>query len=300
MTILGTSSESIQCSRIDSSGNEGFLSYECVTTCNGTACNDVYLSTQFEKLIDGPYGSIQFMCEGDDFRQVDAVFRYFGGNNGSCSAITTSSLQNGQSLHIAKLGISCPVESSNGAVSDSREYVYDDTYFECNFLGSSSASATAFDSVSGSSDIYTCLTGGTCNYTECTDIAFNDIVIDSVIPNFLYSCVESTLPSITTIPTPSPVIRTVGATLTQVQFEASWANLYDSATSGITGNALATCQLVDNTAVRISCGNGAIAIRFHNSTDPIMNCTTVSDNELSCIGNETNIQNNLVSVIYVS
>ena len=69
MTILGKSSESIECSPIDIADIEGDTSYECINTCNGTACNDVYLSTQVE-LRDGPFGSIQFMCEGDDFRHL--------------------------------------------------------------------------------------------------------------------------------------------------------------------------------------------------------------------------------------
>ena len=151
------------------------------------------------------------MCEGDEFQQVvDASFVYIGGKNGSCTDIE------GRNLHIAKLGISCPSTtyiSSNGGgsvIGGTREYVFDDAYFECNFNGSSSASASAFDSAEGTSDIdvYTCLTGGNCNESACTDIQFTDIIINSFIPESLNSsCVES---------------------LSSVRFEALWANLYDS------------------------------------------------------------------------
>jgi hypothetical protein len=294
MTILGKSSESIKCSPIDLSGIQGDTSYQCVNTCNGTSCNDVYLSTLIEQPKDGPYGSIQFMCEGNDYRQVDAAFIFLGGNNGSCTAANTSSPPASRNLHIAKFGISCPSQSSNGGIGRPREYVYDDAYFECNFRGSSTASASAFDSSVGSSDIYTCLTGGSCNGTECTDIQFNDIIIDSVVPKFLFSCVETTLPSITEIPSQSPVIRAVGDSISNVRFEALWANLYDP------DAALTTCRYVNNTAVIISCGNGATDIRFRNSTDPNMNCTIVNDVDLYCIGDETKIKNLFTSVVFVS
>ena len=285
MTILRRSHESIICNPedLDFVGFEDALSYRCINSCSGTTCNDVYISTY----TNGPYGSIQFMCEGDDYQQVEAAYVYIGGNTGSCNATSTSQSRN---LHIARLGISCPYETSSG---EARQYVYDDTYFECSFTGSTDAFAAAFDSVGDPSDLYACLTGNDCDGKACSDVLFSDIILRSAVPKFLYQCVETTLQSITAIPSQSPLTPPASDTIYKVRFEALWANLYEPQA------ALTTCRY-DNTGIQISCGNGAQAIRFHDATDSSMNCTNVNDTELHCIGNETKIKNQFTSVIYVS
>lgn len=284
MTILGTSHESINCIQFNL-GSTAFpdaLTYRCRNTCNSTLCNSIFISTY----IEGPYGSIQFMCEGNDYQQVEAAYVFDGGSNGSCNATSTGK---GRNLHVSRLGVSCPSETSGEA----RRYVYDDAYFECSFTGSTDAYGTAFDSTGDPSDVYTCLTGNDCVGNACSDVLFNDIVIRSVVPTFLLPCVETTFQSITAIPSQSPIVPVASDTIYNVRFEALWANLYDSQTS------LMTCRY-DNIGVQISCGNSATAIRFNSSTDPSMFCTNVNDIALHCIGDETKIKSQFTSVIYVS
>ena len=294
MKMLGKSSESIMCNPIEIAELEGDTSYVCQNTCNGTACNDIYLASGSDMApANGPYGSIQFMCEGDDYQQVEAAFNYIGGSNGFCTnAATSSSEPSNRNVHVAKLGISCPSESSGG--SNVSEYVYDDTYFECSFTGDSSAAAVSFNSRTDSVDVYTCMTGKNCNGLACSDVIFNNIIIRSVVPKFLSLCVETTLQSITAIPSKAPIIPIVGDTIYSVRFEALWGELYKPEA------AMTMCRYLENAAVRISCGNGATAIRFHNSTDPSMNCTIVDERDLDCTGDETKSMNIFTSVVYVS
>jgi hypothetical protein len=271
MTILGTSDSTILCSQITIPLVTNGTSYECQNTCSGTACETVYLANNGAF---NPFGSIQFICEGDDLEQVEAEFIYLGGSNGTCAASTAST--RGNNYHNGRLGVSCPIGTS-------REYSFDDTYFEC--FGISYAFDVAIEP--GDSDIYTCYSGNRCNGLQCT-VPFSNIYVRAIVPSFYDSCIEAIVP-ITTFPTPAPASS---AFEFSAQFEALWSVQYDSTASR------SGCTSA-NPAVLVACENGA-SIEYINSTDSSMNCTEISGSELECIGDINSILDNFTSVFYVS
>jgi hypothetical protein len=91
--------------------------YECRNTCEGTFCDSIYGL--------GKFGSIWFMCEGDGYRQVDAVYTFLGGKDGSCGSSSSTRSWN---FHVGRLGVLCPIGID-------RDFVYDDTFGECRDLG---------------------------------------------------------------------------------------------------------------------------------------------------------------------
>jgi hypothetical protein len=278
MTTPNTSDTTIVCMKLDVPEVLNGTTYECRNKCNETttsACTDIYLVETFDLNL---FGSIRFMCESDDVREVEAFITYVAGNsNGTCAASVSTTSDN---IHVARLGISCPVGSGT-----SRGYVYDDTYFECRGF----STFTIDYSLPTDPDVYVCFSGGSCGADAC-NFAFDDsfIIVDlqSLIVD---SCVE-TMEEITSFPTiapgPSPSFNY------SVRFEASWAIQYDSETS------IATCTSA-NPAIIVSCENGA-RIDIVTATDSSMNCTEISSSELQCTGDLSTITNQFTSVFYVS
>jgi hypothetical protein len=275
MTILGTSNETIVCTEMAVPAFENGTSYECVNTCSGSECERIYLANDNRPSSEGPFGSIQFMCRGNDVRQIAAFFNYLGGNNGTCAATSGTLTRN---LHIARLGVSCPVGST-------RAYTYDDTYFECD-----SAAALPFDAVDDPGDVYSCEAGRDCDGQAC-NVAFGDIYINAYVPQFIDTCVEATIP-ITAFPTPAPALPVSGGVRVSARFQAAWGNLFDSTES------LAACT-TENPTVILACENGA-SIEYVLSIDNAANCTRISESELRCSGDATNILNEFISAIFVS
>jgi hypothetical protein len=276
MTVPNTSDATILCTKLEPL-YANRTTYECRNTCNETtttACSDIYLAEVFSRDI---FGSIRFMCESDDVREVEATLVYLGGiNNGTCEASATTTSLN---YHVARLGISCPVGSGT-----SRGYVYDDTYFECRGLDTFTTDfATDQDP-----DVYVCISGDTCGAEAC-NFAFDDLGVIVDLPSYIDLCVETT-EEFTSFPTvapgPSPSFDY------SVRFEASWAIRYDSDAS------VATCTSA-NLAIIVSCENDA-RIDFVNATDSSMKCTELSSSELQCMGNLSMITNQFTSVFYVS
>jgi hypothetical protein len=276
LTILGASDPSIQCSELSTPSVVNGTTYQCINTCADTDCESIYLAVNGLAAKDGPFGSIYFTCGGDTVQDVDAGVNYVGGNNGTCAVSPSATIT--RNIHIARLGVSCPVGSS-------RDYVYDDTYFDCKSLGSFSLN-TALDN-EGENDKYTCANGENCAGLECS-VPFSDLYIDAYVPLFFDKCVESNIP-ITPFPTAAPISSTFEFS---AQFQASWGRIYDPTTSE------SACT-DGNPGVVVSCENGA-AITFVNSTDSSMNCTKISSNELKCLGDGSKIDNFFTSVYYVS
>ena len=285
MTILGTSNETIECTQLAEPAVANGTTYECNNTCTTTECEDIYLYNEGGPSREGPYGSIWFLCEGNDVAQVDAALNYVGGNNGTCAATINGTTT--RNLHIARLGVSCPVDAS----SLTREYVYDDTYFECNSLDGSISSDLQKDPI----DQFVCESGRDCDGVAC-DVMFNDLIINAFVPQFLDTCVESTVP-LTTYPTRAPVVddTNTGVLLT-VRFEASWGNIFDAPTT--TSTTTSSCSTA-NPAVTLSCENGA-SIKYVLTTATGVNCTPIGTNELSCTDVASNVVNKFSSVIFVS
>jgi hypothetical protein len=275
MTILGTSNETIVCSEMTKPLVANGTSYECINTCTSSSCESIYLANDNGKSSDGPFGSIWFMCEGNALAEIDAALIYVGGNNGTCAAATSGSFT--RNLHIGKLGVSCPVGSA-------REYVYDDTYFECD-----SAAAISFDLAADPFDVYACEIGEDCKGEACT-VAFTDMYINAYVPKFYDTCVEAIVP-ITAYPTPAPLPESSGLTVT-VRFEGSWGNLFDS------DDSINSCSS-GNPAVILSCENGA-SIEYILSTTSTVNCTAISGNQLRCSDLASSVVNQFSSVIFVS
>ena len=95
-------------------------SYQCVNTCDST-CTQVYEASG--NIVDGPFASIEFMCEGNDIGQVDALYTFVSGNDGVC---TSGSTTVSRKYHVGRLGVLCSTDSS-------RAYLYDDANVDCLF-----------------------------------------------------------------------------------------------------------------------------------------------------------------------
>jgi hypothetical protein len=278
MTVPNTSDTTILCEKLDVPRVTNGTTYECRNTCNETAavCSDIYLT---EEIYADIFGSIRFLCESDDVREVEASLVYLGGiNNGTCdaSAFTTS-----PNAHVARLGISCPVGSSRG-------YVYNDTYFECRGLDT-----ITLDYLTDP-DIYVCISGVTCGASQSCNFAFNDLLVRAELPRFLdSSCIETTLSEITPFPTVSPTVPTSASSLDySARFQASWAVRYDSEAS------IAVCTSA-NPSILVACDNES-RIQLVNVTDGSMNCTEINIDQLQCTGDLNAIKNQFTSVFYVS
>jgi hypothetical protein len=279
MTVPNTSDTTIVCTKLDVPQVTSGTTYECQNTCNETttsACSDIYLNEDVDTSI---FGSIRFLCESDDVREVEASITYLGGiSNGTCEASATAT---GVNVHVARLGISCPVGSGT-----SRGYVYDDAYFECGGIGTSSFD---FARTEQDPDVFVCFTGGFCGAEAC-NFAFADVFVIVDIPSLIVdSCIETT-ETITSFPTLAPVPSP--SFDYSVRFEASWAIQYDSDAT------IATCTSANPTLI-VSCENDA-RINFVTATDTSMNCTEISTSELQCTGDLSTITNQFTSVFYVS
>ena len=270
MTILSTSDSSIGCSKVEGPTVEGSL-YACVTDCSDDECDDVYLASNASTFFDGPFGSVTFMCEGDDYRNVTATFLYLDENT-TCGSSTVATRT--RNYHAGRLGVSCPVDSS-------REYVFEDSYLECvSFVPPITTQA-------GSEDAYTCISGKDCLGAEC-NVTIDLITFLSDVPTFFDTCVEKTTNVTIASPTLSPAVSSFKYT---AQFEANWAVLYDSET------ALISCTNALGGAV-LSCDNGSF-ISYLSSSDASMNCIMLNDSELSCIGSAEGVNNQFTRVNYV-
>jgi hypothetical protein len=281
MTVPVTSDTTIVCTKLQEPSWRvpNGTTYECQNTCNRTtttACSSIYLAEERSLNL---FGSIRFLCESDDVREVEASLVYLGGNrSGACEASVSDT---GNNLHMGRLGISCPVGSDT-----SREYVYDDTYFECRGLGSLTVDFARTDQ---DPDVYVCTSGEVCGTAAC-NFAFDDLIVRADVPSLIVdSCIETTeeftsFP--TTAPGPSPSFDY------SVRFEASWAIRYDSDAS------VATCTSANPTLI-VSCENEASVV-FITSTDILMNCTEISNSELRCTGDFSVTTNQFTSVFYVS
>jgi hypothetical protein len=284
MTTPNTSDTTIFCTKLEEPSPRvpNGTTYQCRNTCNETttsACTDIYLAEERSLNL---FGSIRFLCESDDVREVEASLVYLGGSkNGTCesSASTTSF-----NLHVARLGISCPVGSGT-----SRGYVYDDAYFECDDIGPFSLDYAP----STDPDIYVCFSGGICGASQSCNFAFSDLLVRAELPRFLdSSCIETALSEITTFPTVSPTVPTSASSLDySVRFEASWAVRYDSEAS------IADCDSA-NPTILVVCENDS-RIQFVAATDVSMNCTEISIDQLQCMGGLNEITNQFTSVFYV-
>lgn len=274
LTVLGTSDPSILCNELSTPDVENGVTHQCSSNCSGTACEEVYLTSGAVR--DGPFASIYFACEGDSVQDVGAYVTYLAGNSGTCAA-SSSAFATTRNIHVARLGVSCPVGSS-------REYVYDDTFFDC----SSPRVPVEFinAAVSGEDDVYSCGLGLNCDGRQC-NVPFYDLLVHADVQAFLSSCVDSTVP-ITTFPTVAPVSSRFEYS---AQFQAVWGRLFDPVAS------VSTCSS-GNSAVVVSCGNGA-SVSFVNSTDYSMVCTPLNESELSCVGASSAIDNFFTSVIFV-
>jgi hypothetical protein len=177
MTILNTSDESIMCKEMEEPVIENGTSYECRNTCVDADCQGIYrYKDSFFDPIGGPFGSIFFMCEGDTWEQVDAVFIFRGGTtNGTCAA-SASSTASGRNYHVGRLGISCPIGSG-----PNREYVYDDTYADCISLGSFTLDLANNDDPN---DILGCVSGMPCEGQQCS-FPFLNFWLEAILGHFL-------------------------------------------------------------------------------------------------------------------
>jgi hypothetical protein len=260
MSVPNTSDTTIVCTKLQEPQIPNGTTYECQNTCNETTaeCSSIYLADIYSPNI---FGSIRFLCESDDVREVEASIAYLGGmNNGTCDASATTTSLN---LHVARLGISCPVGSSRG-------YVYDDAYFECDGL----SPFTLDYALPTDPDIYVCFSGNTCDASQACNFAFDDLTVRAEVSRFNESCVETTQLAYS------------------VRFEASWAVRYDSEAS------IDACDSA-NPTILVVCENDS-RIQFVTATDVSMNCTEISINQLQCMGDPSAITNQFTSVFFVS
>ena len=270
MTIL-TTSDSINCSKVEGQDVEGSL-FRCYPLCIGDECEEVYRPSNAATFFDGAFGSVTFMCDSDDYRNISATFLVLGENT-TCS--NTSVATQSRNYHAARLGVSCLVGSG-------REFVFDDSYFECNSL----SLLPPINTKEGTNDdAYTCISGSTCGGEAC-DVTINQIFFTSAVPEFFDDCVEKA----TTESIAPPTVPPSTSFQYTAQFEANWAVFYNTSDTSLCSNA--------HGGAVVSCDSGSF-ITYVSSTDVLMSCTPLSDFELMCIGTEQSITNQFTRVEYV-
>lgn len=273
LTILGYSDPSISCKESSSPDYMNGTTAECTTNCSD--CENVYLNKDIPGIRNGPFASIYFACEGDTVQSVEAFINYLGGEDGYC-ADSSDTFAVTRNIHVARLGISCPVGSS-------RAYVYDDTYFECSSLVSVEFINAA---ILGEEDVYSCGDGMNCAGALCT-VPFSNLFVIVYLPNILNSCVEATVP-ITSFPTIAPKSPMYEYS---AQFQAKWARLFYPAESK------SSCDS-GNSVVVVSCGNGA-TISFIEASDVSIICNPLNEFDLECISDSDTLDNFFVSATFV-
>ena len=266
VTIL-TTSDSIDCSKLEGEGL-----FACFSLCTGDECEEVYRPSNASTFFDGAFGSVTFMCDSDDYRNISATFLVLGENT-TCS--NTSVATQSRNYHAARLGVSCLVGSG-------REFVFDDSYFECNSL----SLIPPINTKEGTNDdAYTCISGSTCGGEAC-DVTINQIFFTSAVPEFFDDCVEKA----TTESIAPPTVPPSTSFQYTAQFEANWAVFYNTSDTSLCSNA--------HGGAVVSCDSGSF-ITYVSSTDVLMSCTPLSDFELMCIGTEQSITNQFTRVEYV-
>jgi hypothetical protein len=226
--------------------------------------------------MEGPFGSVQFMCEGNSWEEVSDIVTSFSAS-GECSGNATKNTRN---LKLVRLGVSCPINTT-------RQYVYDDTYFEC-FGVDADTSDRAMDPF----DLYTCVGKPACSGAGCV-LSFEPIYVDSVVSRFVDNgCVDAIVP-ITEFPTSAPIPISNDDETVSAQFEASWGSLFSSDVAS------SDCTMGGKAFVILSCENGASIdpMPVHDCT---VFCNPLSNDRIQCIVDEGNIVNRFETVIFVS
>jgi hypothetical protein len=197
--------------------------------------------------------------------------------SGECSGNATEDTRN---LQLVRLGVSCPINTT-------RQYIYDDTYFECIGLD-----ADTSDRAMDPFDLYTCIGKPECNGAGC-ELSFQPIFVNSVVSRFLDNgCVDAIVP-ITEFPTSAPILISNDDETVSAQFEASWGSLFSS------NEASSDCTMGGMAFVILSCENGASIepMPVHDST---VFCNPLGNDSIQCIVDEVNIVNRFETVIFVS
>jgi hypothetical protein len=280
MEVLNVSHPSIECGERNVSSIDGTVNV-CTNKCTEDgSCSSIYeANVGVQNAFEAPYGSIRFMCEGNVIQDVNARFIYFSVNN-ETSCISDSNATERLNLRAARLGVSCP--TSAGV---ERNFVFDDTYFECR-----SPNVSAADTALAPNDEYACFNGQECKGGQACSFEFNPIQVLSQVPNFANECIQALVP-IDGFPTPAPQAET---SLYRVRFEASWISINPNtencaSNSDSSPKILATC---DN--------NGESTIVFVNATDINMKCSNIEQNTLECTGDPNQSLNSFTNVTYVS
>ena len=299
MTILQVSHPLITCTQLSNSTVPGGTTFACLSNAclsnnnnsNNITCDQVFQSNLgIAQAFVGPYGSIQFTCDGNTTSAVQADVVLTGRTNqGTCPAVTTNVTR--PHARAVRLGISCPVSSS----STSRAYVYDDTYMECR-----TANTSTFDISRSANDVYTCFNEKLCQNNDACDFTFDPIQVLTHLPSIVMDdCVSTTTLNVPPDenPTASPVVTTTSSPQYQVRFQAAWTARNGDRVS-------CTDSIDENPVIQISCpttpdNDRSTIIVFVSSTDPTMMCVNVAEDTLSCIGELEQRINQFVTVVYV-
>jgi hypothetical protein len=271
--LLNTSDPSIVCSAPFLDG-DGWSTIECSNTCFlESVCEDIYLN--IGKSADGPFGEIRFQCEGNAWTNIIGAVTFLDSGNGTCAG--NASAVDTRNFHVARMGVSCPTDAGV------RAYDFDDFYFEC------AGPRLSIPGDGHPGDVYTCRTGKNCGGIEC-EVDFIPLMINTNVMNFMYKCVETSVP---VAPTPAPVLNTTQSQMYtfSAKFEAAWSLLFDP----VSGS---TCHGNTPSPVQIICRNSDI--KFVNSTYETVNCKTVSSGVMECTDNSMNSVDQFTGVVYVS
>lgn len=245
--VTGTSNNTISCGSQRTDGSTGFNFVECLNTCQGSACEDIWLAVDGNSH-EGPFGEITFECSGNTFDDVDAYMSFEDSGNGACTA---STIQN-RNFHIGQLGVFC---------TDVGDYDFDDFLVDCTVW--SSGFGTEFH------DDIVCDHGDDCGGEACT-VNFAQFEVQAVHWHFGDVCVETN--NGVSIPTyTSPAIEPRLGTL-RSQFQAAW---------GITTSATGLPRCFGDTAnVEIDCVGGDID--FVAASSSTISCTKSGTSVLQC------------------
>jgi hypothetical protein len=280
--LVNTSHPSIVCDAKRTGSDDGWTYIECNNTCASDAtCRNVYLTDQ--SVDTGIMARIDYSCAGNDLEEIDGAVEFVDSGDGLCGAASGAQTRN---IHILRMGVSCPNNATG--TGQQRDYVFDDYYMEC---------SPAIASFPFGDNIYTCLSGDSCNGVAC-NVDFDTLTVEADVPSFADRCVESLVPMVPSVPTAPPALAPTtsdtGLVTFATTFVASWGLLFDAVSGPVCTGYTPTVQM--------TCLNGnAIALADNTTTTTDMNCTAVDTSIMVCTDtNSLDFVNRFSSIDYVS
>jgi len=250
ISLVRVSDPAITCSTPIQSEDGSSSTLNCSVSCSGDGCGASFTVPSNRDVANlTVYGEVYFQCQTEELTSKTAGwFELSAREGGSCDS--TVDVGVGSVSQTGELGVLC---------SDPGNYVFRDSFFECNM-------ESKFLNLAG---IYTCTSGGQppCFGDNCT-FSIGEVVITGDVFRFSKDCIQTVDASMAPdIPAPNAT-GSGGETLTALfQLNSGFFYNEDICVGRMSG-------------LRITCTNGNITLVDNNTN---MTCTEVSESLVQCM-----------------